>query len=145
MTHPLNRKKPQRASVTIDVDGEDPIVLTFRAISRKAWNDLLTECVPTDEQRAEYRQLQLDRGTPLGRIQDIAWNKDTFPPALTAACSVDPIITDAQAAELWDPENEAWTDAELEEVFAALLVLNQHAKHIHLGKELAEMLASGRN
>lgn len=145
MTHPLNRKKAQRSTVTIDVDGDEPIVVTIRALSRKRWNGLLTVHAPTDEQVTEYRALQVARGTPLGRIQDVPWNKDTFPPALMAACVVDPPLSEAAAAELWDPENDDWTDAELEEIFGALLILNQHAKHVHLGKELSATLASAPN
>lgn len=151
MTHPLKRKAAQAATITIDVGldeqgkPQEPIVLTFRALTRRRWNDLVDEHPPTEAQIRTNRELQLKRGTPLGRMADVPWNKDTFPAALMAECSLEPAITAEEAAEVWDPENPDWNDAELEQLFNALVIINQGTAHVRLGKELAEMLASGRN
>lgn len=148
MTHPLNRKKPARQIINIDPGVDDdgnqqpPITLTLRALSRKRWDKLITQHHATDDQKAEYRQKQLDAGVRLGNIRDVVWNPDTFPAALTAACVIDPPTPLEVAVEMWDPDNESWTDAEVEEIFSALLIVNQRPNSVTLGKELRRMLDS---
>lgn len=150
MTHPLNRKKPARLTIDLDVTNEDTgqletIQLTFRALSRKRWNDLLTEFAATDDQKAAYRLAQLAAGIPLGRINDVVWDAERFPPQLIAACCVDPVIPVDLSIEMWDEENESWTNAELDKIFSAALVVNQRADLVRLGKEWEAILASERN
>lgn len=70
---------------------ESEVVFRFRAISPKAWSDLITAHPATSEDRA--------------------FNTDTFPPALIAACGVDPVFDGpAQVGELFEVLNQGQRD-----------------------------------
>lgn len=73
---------------------EQTVTIRVRAIGRNAFNRLL-DAHPDPE------------GGP--------FNRDTFPPALVAACAVDPTLTDAEAVELAD----LLTDGQWDQVFDA--------------------------
>lgn len=106
------RKKPSRnrevTIATIGDDGEDAeLTMVFRAVSYKAYDALLTANQPTKEQV---------------RDGESNWNPDTFPPALIAACAVDPPLDIAAAQELWT--SEEWSRGELMDLFYAVVKLN---------------------
>jgi hypothetical protein len=80
------------------------LTLTFRALPRPAWEQLLREHAPTEEQ------------ADLGH----EYNVETFPAALISASSVDG-MSDAEAQELLD----GWSDADAKALFTAALLVNQ--------------------
>ncbi|MEU4095499.1 hypothetical protein [Streptomyces sp. NPDC026673] len=92
---------------------EVTLTLTFRALPRPAWEQLLREHAPSEA--------QADKG--------MEYNVDTFPAALISACHVE---RDADGAEV-DGMSEAdahelldtWPDAEAKALFTAALVINQ--------------------
>ncbi|MDX2824199.1 hypothetical protein PV416_24645 [Streptomyces ipomoeae] len=80
------------------------LTLTFRALPRPAWEQLLREHAPTEEQ------------ADLGH----EYNVETFPAALIASSSVDG-MSEAEAQELLD----SWSDADAKALFTAALLVNQ--------------------
>ncbi|MGW3246581.1 hypothetical protein [Streptomyces sp. NPDC001070] len=96
-----------------DALSEVTLTLTFRALPRPAWEQLLRDHAPTEA--------QADRG--------MEYNVDTFPAALISACHVERDadgtelegMSEADAQELLD----AWPDAEAKALFTAALVINQ--------------------
>ncbi|MER6131904.1 hypothetical protein [Streptomyces sp. NPDC001815] len=89
------------------------ITLTFRALPRPVWEQLLRDHPPTEFQ-AE---------------QGMEYNVETFPAALVSACHIERDLdgtavegmTEADAQELLD----AWPDAEAKALFTAALLVNQ--------------------
>lgn len=96
----LAAKQLRETTIHIEVGG-GPVELRFQALPRK-----------------QYRQLLEEHSG--GENQD--WNPDTLPPALIAACSVDPKFTEVQAEQLW----EEWEWAEARKVFLACFNLNEN-------------------
>ncbi|MFJ9907908.1 hypothetical protein ACIRVK_34380 [Streptomyces sp. NPDC101152] len=80
------------------------LTLTFRALPRPVWEQLLREHAPTEEQ------------ADLGH----EYNVETFPAALVSASSVDG-MSEAEAQELLD----SWSDADAKALFTAALLVNQ--------------------
>ncbi|MGW4047821.1 hypothetical protein [Streptomyces sp. NPDC004721] len=92
---------------------EATLRLTFRALPRPVWEQLLREHAPTEA--------QADQG--------MEYNVETFPAALISACHVErgeegaelEGMSVADAQELLD----SWPDAEAKALFTAALVVNQ--------------------
>lgn len=97
------------------------MTLTFRALPRPVWEQLLLDHAPSEA--------QADKG--------MEYNVDTFPAALIAACHVERDaggaeaegMSEADAQELLD----TWADAEAKALFTAALVINQTLR-ANLGK-----------
>ncbi|MCX4761909.1 hypothetical protein OG562_13175 [Streptomyces sp. NBC_01275] len=83
---------------------EGTIRLTFRALPRPVWAQLLREHPPTEA--------QADMGHE--------YNVESFPAALIAGCSVDG-MGEGEAQELLD----SWSDADAKALFTAALLPNQ--------------------
>ncbi|MEU9238585.1 hypothetical protein [Streptomyces sp. NPDC048385] len=89
------------------------IVLTFRALPRPAWEQLLRDHPPTEA--------QADQG--------MEYNVETYPAALIAACHIErdesggevPGMSEQEAQELLD----AWPDSEAKALFTCALLVNQ--------------------
>lgn len=94
----LKGKKKRRKAITVDVDG-NKVKLVFQAISAVELDKLQAAHPPTDEQRRN------------GSV----FNKNTFPAALVAACSVDPEISYDDAQEIFT--SDAWSAGELNALF----------------------------
>jgi hypothetical protein len=91
-------KKRRSKEITINVDGEE-LRLRFEAISA---HDL-------DKLRAAHPATVTQKATGM------AVNRETFEPALFAACLVDPEMTDEQALEMWSSPH--WSTGELGYMF----------------------------
>ena len=102
----LLAKPPRTTTVEISV-GEDKAAMRFRALGSKAYDDLAAAHPPTAKQKAD------------GAV----WNTDTFPPALIAAASLEPVISVEDAVKIW--ESPDWSRGELFDLFDQLLRLNQ--------------------
>lgn len=115
-------------------DEEDAVVaVRFRSIGRLAWDELIRDHPPTDEQVAEAKSAGLG---------DLNFNSDTFPPAVVAASLDDPKMTAEEVAELWDSPD--WNQAELELLFIAALEVNNSRHTLDLGKDSGGTAATGQ-
>jgi hypothetical protein len=94
----LKNKKRRRETLTLQING-DTVEMIFEAISYKELDALQAKHPPTQDQR----------------IAGAAFNRNTFPPALVAACSVDPKINEADARDIWT--SEEWSTGELNTLF----------------------------
>lgn len=114
---------------------DDDAVAYFklRSIGRAAFDALVTAHQPTSAQRAKAKSL--------GFSGEMAWNHETFPPALVAACLVEPEMTEDQARLLW--QSEAWNAAETQALFDAALEVNGTHRTVELGKEFVKTRSSG--
>ncbi|MDX3766409.1 MULTISPECIES: hypothetical protein [unclassified Streptomyces] len=96
-----------------DALADATLTLTFRAVPRPVWEQLLRDHAPSEA--------QADQG--------MEYNVDTFPAALISACHVERDaggaevegMSAADAQELLD----TWADAEAKALFTAALVINQ--------------------
>lgn len=68
--------------------------------------------------RKEYRTLLEDHKDESGQKR---WNTETFPPALIAACAVDPELTLEQATTVWDE----WDENQTATLFHAAYMVNE--------------------
>ncbi len=98
--------KPRRKQiVTIDIpDASGEIItheITLRAIGAKRYDQLVDQCPPTAEQKADGAN----------------YNPDEFGPRLISACSYDPEITVNDAVDLWNSED--WSRGEILSIFQA--------------------------
>lgn len=90
----LVSKKRRTKKVQLEIDGET-VELEFGAISAKEIDRLYSANQPTAEQR----------------IKGMAFNPETFNPALIASCAIEPKITETEAIEIFTSEN--WSTGEL--------------------------------
>ncbi|MFD3456829.1 hypothetical protein ACFWVC_32220 [Streptomyces sp. NPDC058691] len=96
-----------------DALAEATLTLTFRALPRPVWEQLLRDHAPTEA--------QADQG--------MEYNVDTFPAALIEACHVErdaggaevDSMSGSDAQELLD----TWSDGDAKALFTAALVINQ--------------------
>lgn len=85
------------------------IQFKFRSMSPREYDGLVKRHRPTAEQRQEAKR---------NNEQAPGWNIDTFPPALVAACLLEPAWTADEIELLYDP-GSAWNPAELFALFQA--------------------------
>lgn len=95
----LLRKPVRTATIPF---GDTGAVIKIKAIGSKAYDDLQSQHLPTPAQLKKAK----DAGDPRPNV-----NEDTFPPALTAACSFEPVLTEEQTTELF--ASDAWAQGEL--------------------------------
>lgn len=93
----------ERLNALIEQAQDTVQVFKFRSIGRQAYELLLRKHKPTAAQRKEEKTIQ--------------FNPDTFPPALVAAASYDPVITEEEAIEIFDDPD--WNNAELLKLYFA--------------------------
>lgn len=87
---------------------------TFRSIGRRNYKRLLNEHPPTEGQQKEMVAL----ARALGISEDkalLAFDAETFPPALMAAAAEKPRLSEEEARHFWD----TWTEVESDRLFQA--------------------------
>ncbi len=102
----LLAKPPRTVTVEVSV-GDAKATMLFRALGSKEYDDLIAKHPPTKKDKDD------------GGV----WNTETFPPALIAASSLDPKITDEESEKIW--ESPDWSRGELFDIFTRLVRLNQ--------------------
>lgn len=117
------------------VESGDVVTFTFRSIGRKAYERLIEEHPPTEQQEKDAREEGLAAGLT-AQLSRLSWNADTFPPALIAAASVHPKISHDEAWEIYHV-SEDWNNAEL----AALFITARDAQQ---GRDVADLGKSRR-
>lgn len=100
----LKGKKPRRKTIKVVIE-DNEVELTFQAISSTDLDKLQGKHTPTMDQKAK----------------GFAFNPQTFAPALVAACSYEPKMTEEDTKEIW--ESEAWSTGELNVLFDTCSVL----------------------
>lgn len=70
--------------------------------------------------------------------KDEKWNVETFPPALIAACAIDPVMTVTEIEDLFDVINETQRD----ELFAAAFYVNQGSTDIPFSERASFVIRS---
>ena len=112
----LDELRPAVESATTEIE--------ISAIGRRAYEDLVDKHKPTSQQIAKARKEDPNA--------DIAWNEDTFPPALLAASAIDPLMTQDEASDLL--ESDKFNAMEMATLIAAAIRVNQVNKVVDLGK-----------
>ena len=92
----------------------------FEATSRRTIEAQLIAHPPTDAQVANAEATARAVGVPIEQVP--TYNAETFPPVLMAECSIDPVMTEDEAAELWD--SEKFARGELSILWSAVWNLN---------------------
>lgn len=98
----LAKKQLRTATVTLSLGDGGDVDVSLKALPRKQYRLLLEEHPHEDPKKGD-------------------WNPDTFPPALIAACAVDPEFTVEQAQQLWDE----WETSDSTKLFLACFNLNE--------------------
>ena len=94
----LRGKKRRTKAVELSINGEQ-VEFSFAALSAHDLDKLQAKHAPTASQK----------------LQGMAWNGDTFPPALVAACLVDPEVSLEEMNEIW--VSGEWSTGELSTLF----------------------------
>lgn len=112
---------------------EDAVAyFTLKSIGRAAYDALVDAHQPTGAQRAKAKSLG---------IGELAWNHETFPPALVAACLVEPQLSEEEVASLW--RDDSWNQAELQALLQAAIEVNGTRRTVELGKGSMKIPSSG--
>lgn len=96
----LRSKKRRTKTIPVNINGED-VEFELQALSAHELDKLQAKHQPTASQK----------------LQGMAWNGDTFPPALVAACLVDPEVSAEEMTEIWT--SGEWSTGELSTLFNA--------------------------
>lgn len=114
----------------------EAVKFVFKSIGRKAYDRLVQEHPPTDEQLERARQ-EDEKAT-------LPFNPDTFPLALMMACMEEPDVTDpddANAMREW-LESEVFNSSETMMLFNACLDVNTRSTLVQMGKGSRRTTAS---
>lgn len=108
----LLSKPPRTKVVEVVLADDQKVSILFKAIGSKAYDDLLAGHPPSAKDKED------------GGV----WNADTFPPALIAACSVEPKIDEESAVAIWTSED--WSRGELMDMFMKVVSLNSEGMNV---------------
>lgn len=112
------------------------VMFRLEACGRDRFDALRSEHPPTEAQSDRFRAAQVAAGAIPAAIAPLAYNVDTFPPALLAECCVEPVISLDEAVAMWS-DDPAWSRAELADLFAAALRVNRATRRHDLVARLA--------
>lgn len=99
------------------------VTFRFQGLGANEYDALVDEHQATEDQKRKARQA--NQPIPVT-------NEDTFPPALVAACCVDPPMTYEQAVSLW--KDGKWNHRELRDLFDAAWGVSRGRRVPQLGK-----------
>lgn len=119
---------------------EDAVAyFTFQAIGRAAYEAIVAAHPASAEQRIKLKRLGLKDDI----VGQVAWDEETFPPAIVAACLVEPNLTEDEVVALW--RSDCWNQAELSKLVIAAIKINGTSRVTGLGKDSRKTLPSGRS
>lgn len=110
--------------VDLMIEQDAVVEMTFRGIGRQAYDRLVELHPPTSEQVAKAKKQ--------GMGDSLAWNLDTFPPAVVSASLIEPKLSQDQVRDLWYSED--WNQMELAVLFQTALEVNGTRRTVELGK-----------
>lgn len=99
---------------------EASVVLVFRSIGRRRYDEMVDEHPPTDEQQEKAKE----QGGVAG------YNPATFLPVLISESLIEPLLTLEQVNALWDE----WNNAEVMALINAAIEVNTTRRTADLGK-----------
>ena len=94
----LRSKRRRTKTISLNINGQDA-EFVFQALSATELDKLQAKFPPTAEQK----------------LKGMAWNADTFPPALVAACLAEPEVSTEDMVEIWS--SGEWSTGELSSLF----------------------------
>jgi hypothetical protein len=100
---------------------ENTVVMRFRSVGRKVFDELVNACPPTEKQIAEAKENK----EPIPN-----WDAETFTPTLIQASCIEPELTDAAIKEIFDE----WNQGELMKLWTVALAVNTTERTGVLGK-----------
>jgi hypothetical protein len=106
---------------------EVTVVFTFRDIGRKKYDDLVGAHKPSAEQKKEYKEN--------GGQGVLAYDPETFVPALISACASDPEIPLEEAEQI----AEEWGEGDIEALFFGAMAACKERTSVPLSKKDTEM------
>lgn len=119
-------KNPVRIQEELDdlfLEAKDSVEeFTFQDIGRRAYDALVREHPPTEEQKQQWKDV--------GGQGPLAWNLETFPPAIISACAVDPEIPFEAAIQIMDD----WSEGDAQILLNAALAVCMERTSIPLSK-----------
>lgn len=109
----LKTRRVERVPIVV---GDTVVEFILGGLTRLRFEQLVEEHPPTDEHR---------------RAGSFLWNPDTFPPALIAASSIDPVMTVEDVEALWADADGAWSAGESASLAAAAMRLSLNGTAVH--------------
>lgn len=103
---------------------DDAQEFVFRSIGRKAFDALVDENPPTNEEIAEVEKAG-------GKATDLQWSAKSFPQELVAAASVNPKLTLADTLEMWNSED--WSFSDLNDLFQTAVNAQNSRRLVEMG------------
>lgn len=103
---------------------ENAILMKFKSIGRKKFDDLIGANPATEEQK---KRVEEAGGDP----SELGWNVETFAPLLVALSSYEPEMSHDEVLKMWN-DDERWNAAELGEMFNTALAANTQRRIIEL-------------
>lgn len=120
------RQAKDALAVAEDVLLPELVDFVQKALGKHDYESLKDEHLPTEA------QIERSKTVPSLIVSQLYANPDTFPPALVAACSVDPVITPDEAEAMW--KSPDWNDGELDDLFWGAQRLQRSRRIPDLGK-----------
>lgn len=102
---------------------ENSVRFVFRGIGRKRYEKIINANPPTEKQIEDVKKEDPNA--------ELAWNPETFVPALVAEALVEPELTVEQINEMFDSED--WNPAELSALYMAAYEANNNRRVVDLG------------
>ena len=102
--------------------GDVVVAVKFRSIGRHAYDDLIRQHPPSEEQQAEAKTAGVE----------LNFNPETFRPALVAVSMEEPKMALEDVAAMWDSPD--WNAAELTALFNGAVEVNSRRVVLDLGK-----------
>jgi len=100
----------------------------FKAIGRRAYDDLVNKHQPT---KSQYDLAKKEAEKKNERPEFPDWNEDTFPPALLFASCKNADMTEDQWVEIWNAEE--WSPLELTALMTTAFEANASRSMVDLG------------
>ena len=122
----LQEAQKELDELLIEVD-EMTVPFLAQDIGRKNYDALVEDPAPTDKQKTEYKEG--------GGVGVLAYNPETFPPALIAACYIEPKITLEFAQEICND----WGEGDIEALFFNAISACKERTSIPLSKSESVM------
>lgn len=93
----------------------------LRAIGRKRLQDLVEAHPPTPQQYLEHRKIARQAGETGKEVGTLPFDPDEVQPRLIAACLTSPVLSDAEAKEMWSDDD--WSEGECGLLFQSAWML----------------------
>lgn len=122
--YPKQLEQAQKELAALQKEAEEnSVIFTFQDIGRKRYDDLITANLPTKQQKEDYKEG--------GGEGVLAYNPETFVPALISACAIEPEISLEEAEEIC----QEWSEGDIESLFFTALAACKERATVPLSKK----------